>query len=190
MKSDERSCTFILQGQNLKGREGRRNLNRFKLLHVLFCSTVAVLYRCSERGRQLSHTEDRHCIPPPRPLTTCNYIKHTARGNQFLVNMVMTTGLTAWPEQSQHTELPHPADSFTLLRAFLPTFVGITSVSNSPCSGSSQHHRLCGQQKSLLTHARRSASASGIITKGSCFSIGNWRGGVFPEGAEAVPLSP
>lgn len=168
---------------------GWRNLNYLKLLHVLFCSSVAVLYQCSERGRRLSQAENRHHIPPPRPLTTGNYNKNSARRNQLLVIKIMIKSLKACPEHSQHTESPQPADSFTLLRVLLPTFICTTAASNSCCQ-SSQYHRLCGQQKSLLTHAHRSASASGIITYGPCISIGNWRGGVFPEGAEAAPVSP
>lgn len=135
---------------------------------MLFCSTVAVSHQCSGWGRYLHQAEDRHRIFPPRPLTTCHYTRNSARGYGFLVII----SLKAWPEHSQHTEFPQPAHSFTLLRALLPTFICMTP-SNSPCSWSSQHHRLCGQQKSLLTHTHRSASASGIITYNSCFSIGN-----------------
>lgn len=130
---------------------------------MLLCSTGAVLYQCSEWGRHLSQAENRHHIPPPRALTTCKYIKNSARRHQLLVIKIMTMGLKACPEDSQHTEFPQPADSFILLRVLLPTFICTTAASNSCCQ-SSQHHRLCGQQKSLLTHAHRSASASGITT--------------------------
>lgn len=154
-KNDERSYTYFAIARLVVEEE----------IYTTWATAHAVLL-CSSRFitvLRIGQAKLKTNIPTQTLTNMWLYVRNTAR-DQVLVIMAMKKGLKAWPEDSQHIELPKPADCFILLRALLPALTCIAYASNSPSSGRSWHHRLCGQQKSLHNHALRSASASGIIT--------------------------